>query len=310
MSKRSILVLGSVNTDFVVRGPSLPRPGETVLGGAFFEAPGGKGANQAVAAARLTPESVRFIAAVGNDRLGRESLARFSGEGLDCQYVRAIEGAATGVALILVDERGENMISVASGANSELSASDIDGLPGAVFDEAKVLLVCLETPLPTVVAALKRARERDVATILNPAPACPDAADAGVMSLVDVVTPNEHELAQLTGLALNDQADYVSAAWRLRELGAGAVIVTLGPQGALVVAERETWIPAMKVSAVDTTAAGDAFNGALAVALAEGQSLADAARWASRAAAISVTRAGAQPSLPTRDEVAAFAGGK
>jgi ribokinase len=299
-----VLVLGSVNTDLVIRGPSLPRPGETVLGGKFYRAAGGKGANQAVAAARLGTGPVAFVAAVGDDDFGRTALDGFARENLDCGYIKTVPGRPSGVALILVDEQGENLISVASGANFALTAADVDNLPASVFDEAGVFLVCLESPLPTVVRAIERAQAAGCRTILNPAPADPALLEAGCLEQVDVITPNESEATALTGVSVNDPESAVAAAERLCQLGCRSAIITLGPAGCVVFdGGQPSHIPAKKVEAVDSTAAGDAFNGALAIALAEGQSLVEAARWASAAAAISVTRAGAQPSLPVRDEL-------
>ncbi len=304
----AILVLGSANTDLVIRAPRLPRPGETVLGGEFFQAAGGKGANQAVAAARLGAR-VTFLAAVGDDEFGRTSLAGYQREGIDCQFIRKFASAATGTALILVDRAGENLIGVASGANALLTADDVDRVPADVFQSAQVFLTSLETPLPTVVRGLERAKEAGLTTVLNPAPAAIEVADRRVLSLVDVLTPNEGEAAALAGDAIesNRTSDAIERAQRagerLRSLGTIAVVITLGAEGCLVVAEEVTHLPGLNVQAVDATAAGDAFNGALAVALAEGKPLIDAARWANRIAAVAVSRVGAQPSLPRREEI-------
>lgn len=300
----NVLVLGSVNTDLVIRGPSLPRPGETVLGGEFYRAAGGKGANQAVAAARLGTDPVTFVAAVGDDDFGRSALAGFARENLDCRFVKTVTRRASGVALILVDEQGENLISVASGANFDLTPDDVDRLPSSVFDAAAVFLVCLESPLQTVVRAVERARAAGCRTILNPAPADRALLDTNCLAQVDVITPNESEATALSGVAVNDSESAAAAAERLCQRGCRSAIVTLGSAGCVVFErEQSSHIPASRVEAVDSTAAGDAFNGALAVALAEGQSLVAAASWASAAAAISVTRAGAQPSLPLRAEL-------
>jgi len=300
-----IVILGSINTDLVIRGPRLPRPGETVLGGEFFEAPGGKGANQAVAAARAGRETVVFLAAVGDDRFGQQALAGLAAEGIDCRWIREVPGVATGVALILVDPHGENMISVASGANSCLSAGDVDGLPPDLFSAAKVFLASLESPRETVGRGLARARAAGATTILNPAPALAAHEAAPLWRLADLLTPNEHEAAMLAETSV-DSAESAMAAGRLiQSRGAGHVIVTLGARGCVVVEKNAAAvvIPAVPVQPVDATAAGDAFSGALAVALAEGQRLVDAARFATVAAGIAVTRAGAQPSLPRREEI-------
>lgn len=304
----SVIVLGSVNTDFVVRGSRLPRPGETVLGGTFFESPGGKGANQAVAAARAATRAVTFLAAVGSDRLGRESLARLRQErNLLVDYVRVAEEAVSGVALILLDQQGENLISVAPGANLQLRPEDIDRLPDEVFASARVLLASLESPVDTVLRALERAKRHGLITILNPAPALPEIMDSKPLELVDVITPNEHELAALTALPATNRGEVLAAARVLQAMGAKAVAVTRGPLGSVVIEAQPTWVDAAVVAALDTTAAGDAFNGALAVRLAEGATLVDASRWANCAAALSVMRLGAQPSLATREEIDRFA---
>jgi ribokinase len=301
MRQPRIVVVGSVNTDLVIRVPHLPRPGETVLGGQFFQAAGGKGANQAVAAARAARETVAFVGAVGDDAFGRQALEQLRRENLDLRGLKVVPGRASGVAQILVDCHGENAIAVASGANAALAPDDIDALPDDLFAGARVLLTSLETPLATVVRALERAKQWGLCSILNPAPAGALVDRLDVLELVDVLTPNEIEASALTG---DESASYPSAvAQRLRRLGARDCIITLGAAGCLVVADREEHVPGVRANAVDTTAAGDAFNGVLAVALAEGRSLTEAARWANRAAALAVTREGAQPSLPRRDEI-------
>lgn len=301
----SLIVLGSVNADLVIRGPRLPRPGETVLGGDFFQAAGGKGANQAVAAARAGRKPVVFLAAVGADPLGRQALAGLAAEGIDGRWIRVVSPAATGVALILVDPHGENLISVASGANLQLAPSDVDRIPDEVFSGAKVFLANLESPLPTVQRGLARARMSGLRTILNPAPAVPPQEAEPLWRLADVLTPNEHEAATLAGMPVESKESAIAAAKTLQALGAGDVIVTLGSQGCVCALKEAPLvvIPAMPVQAVDATAAGDAFSGALAVALCEGKSLVAAARFATAAAGIAVTRAGAQPSLPRRQEI-------
>ena len=307
MSPSPVIVVGSVNTDLVVKAERLPRPGETVLGGEFFRALGGKGANQAVAAARLGRLPTTFVAAVGNDTLGVEALGQLRGENLNCEYVRVCEDQPTGVALINVDADGENCISVASGANTQLSPEDVLAVESRSFQNARVLLTCLETPLETVVAALRRGREFGLTTILNPAPAFPEIASPEVLEWVDILTPNENEAEILTGIKITNLDDACRAAKPLQTAGCRSVVFTRGSQGMFVVDETEAFAQrAYEVTAVDTTAAGDAFNGALAIALSESQSLSDACRWAAAAGALCVTCLGAQPSLPTRGDIEAF----
>ena len=311
--QKSILVLGSANIDLVVRVKTLPQPGETVLGGTFLQASGGKGANQAVAAARAGGQ-VRFVAAVGNDDYGKQAITGYLQEGIDCSAVGTIEETATGIATIMVDDRGQNIIAVASGANARLTPEHVNALPDAVLQSTDILLASLEVPLETVAQGLTRARRCGVWTILNPAPALAAAGDANILALVDVLTPNEGEAAQLVGLeslAANDRTrmqQAEAAAQELRRRGTRIVIVTLAELGCLVVADEVTPIKATNVTPVDATAAGDAFNGALAVALAEGLPIVEAARWANCAAGLAVTKPGAQPSLPIRSEIGAARG--
>jgi len=296
----NILVIGSSNTDMVVRVPRIPKPGETVLGGEFTMVPGGKGANQAVAAARAGGR-VTFVARVGDDVFGERAVANFQAEGIDTRFVFRTPGAPSGIALINVGERGENSISVASGANALLSAGDIEKAEEA-FAEADIVLLQLETPMETVWAAAKKARARGVPVILNPAPARP--LDDDLLRLIAVLTPNEHEAEFLTGIPVQDESGARKAAARLRERGVVNVVITLGERGAYASSQEfGGLVPAFKVDPVDTTAAGDVFNGALAVALAEKEPLKDALRFASAAAALSVTKPGAQSSAPNRAEI-------
>lgn len=305
-ARPALVVLGSVNLDLVVRNRQLPRPGETVTGGQFFQAAGGKGANQAVAAARCATSPVSFIAAVGDDPHGREALASLQATGLDCTYLQTIKGESTGIALILVDHSGENLISVASGANACLTEQHVAQAETA-FENASLLLCQLETPLSTVAAALARAHGQGVRTMLNPAPVPAGGLPAELYQHIDLLLPNRGELAALTGLPCETPGELRTAAETLRQRGCSAVLVTCGSAGAWLL-EADHWqhIPPFAVQAVDTTAAGDAFCGALAVQLAAGTSLEHALRFASAAAALSVQQAGAQPSLPTREQVEHF----
>jgi ribokinase len=295
-----VVVVGSSNTDMVVKVPALPAPGQTVLGGTFLQAAGGKGANQAVAAARLGADVV-FIARVGTDALGEGALEGFRRDGIATDWVARDSDAASGVALIVVDAQGENMIAVASGANARLSPEDLDRAARA-FEGAAVVLVQLEIPLPAVLRAVELGRRAGARVILNPAPAC--ALDEALLRQVDVLTPNEGEAEALSGVPVRDAASAREAAGALRRKGPSCALITLGSRGVLVAeGERFAAVPGVRVRAVDATGAGDAFNGALACALAEGVSTVEAARFANRVAALSVTRAGAQPSLPTRREL-------
>ncbi|HQV71011.1 MAG TPA: ribokinase [Thermoflexales bacterium] len=295
-----IIEVGSLNMDLVVRMPQIPKPGETLLGGTFATFPGGKGANQAVAAARLGAQ-VSMIGRVGNDAFGRELLDVLQKDGIDTRFVSVDASHATGVALIEVDAQGMNSIAVASGANFALTAKHVaDAI--SQTENFDVLVMPLETPLDTIYAAARAAKQKNARVILNPAPAQKLGAD--LLGMVDVIVPNEHEATFITGIALEGEQSYRAAAQALRQMGAKSVILTLGSAGAFVLdGTREELVPAQKVQAVDTTAAGDCFTGGLAVGLAEGKSLGDAARFASAAAAISVTRHGAQPSMPYRSEV-------
>ncbi|MEJ2340104.1 MAG: ribokinase [Gemmatimonadales bacterium] len=299
-----IAVIGSSNTDLVVRAPALPAAGQTVLGTSFFSAAGGKGANQAVAAARLGAQ-VTLVARVGLDEFGQASLSNLRSEGIDTSFVVEDPDALSGVALIVVCDEGENAIAVAPGANALLGPEDVDRAAEAI-EAADILLMQLETPMPTVACAVSRAQAAGVPVILNPAPAAP--IDVRVLRDVSVLTPNTGEAIALAGVGGSGIEAARLAARQLRAAGVRRVIVTLGAEGALLEEEGTSAVrPAPPVAAVDTTAAGDAFNGALAVALAEGARLEAAADFANRAAALSTTREGAQPSLPTRPQVDAFA---
>jgi ribokinase len=298
---RRVLVVGSANVDFTVAASRLPGVGETVSGGTLLVNHGGKGANQAVAARRLGAE-VRFVACVGDDASGRDIRAALQAEGVGVDGVMVTREAATGTALIVVDQQGRNQIVVAPGANWRLSAEHVRSR-AEDFAWAQVVLCQLETPLDTLDVALGEARRRGLVTVLNPAPVRDGISD-DVWRRVDYLTPNEGEAARLSGVPVEDVRSAGAAARVLRERGVGTVIVTLGVQGSIAcTAGGDVRTEAFPVNAVDTTAAGDSFNGALGTALAAGDALPDALRFASAAAALACTRRGAQPSLPTRAEV-------
>ena len=297
--KSNILVIGSSNTDMIAKVPCLPRPGETVLGGQFSTAAGGKGANQAVAAARAGGD-VCFIGCVGNDVFGDHAIGEFVREGVSINYLRR-KRATSGVALIFVAADGQNSIAVAPGANAQLLPADLKRAQSA-FHEADILLLQLETPLPTVTAAIKQAMKADLPVILNPAPA--QSLSDELLSDISIITPNETEAETLTGVKVTNEAGAKRAAQVLHRRGVKTVIITLGARGAFVSNENhQELLPAIKTKAVDSTAAGDVFNGALAVGLAERLGLRAAVQFANAAAAISVTRLGAQPSTPRRKEI-------
>jgi len=304
-----IVVVGSSNTDMIVQVARIPRPGETILSGAFSMAAGGKGANQAVAAAR-SGARVTFVARVGDDLFGQKAIEGFQADGIDVRHVTRDPEAASGVALIQVEQTGQNSIAVAPGANGRLSPDDVRAAKDAI--ESASMVVCqLEVRIETVAETVRIASAAGVPVLLNPAPA--QELDANLLRAVSILTPNETEAAQLAGFHAagdangTDEAEIENAAERLRATGVGTVIVTLGPAGAFVLSKTGTAkVTGFEVKAVDTTGAGDVFNGVLAVALAEQRELADAIRCACAAAALSVTRLGAQPSIPHRAEIEAF----
>ena len=299
--KPSILVVGSINMDLVVRAPRQPAPGETVLGEGFTTSPGGKGANQAVAAARMGGRC-RMVGRVGDDAFGEELLAGMKAENIDCTYIWKTEDAATGVAMIIVDAKGENSIVVAGGANRRLTPDDI--FPHRnLFEQADVLVVQLELPMPTVRAAVDLARRHNCKIILDPAPAPRQMPEQ--LYQVDVISPNATEAEIFTGkLAVEERVDKQVAS-EFIERGAKAAVLKLGARGSLVVTAdgQIARVPAYKVKIVDTTAAGDAFTAALAVAAASGKPLPEAAKIANAAGALACTRLGAQSAMPTADEV-------
>jgi ribokinase len=292
-------VVGSSNVDLIFRAPRMPRPGETLQGSDFRKVFGGKGANQAVTAARLGAR-VSFVARLGNDSFGEEMLASLRAEQLDSTHVKFDESRPTGVAGILVDDAAENCIVVVPGGNAALSPLDVREAARAI-EAADLLLGQLEVPLESTLEAFRIARAAGVRTILTPAPAEPLPDE--LYQLTDLLIPNESELARLIGSVAASSDDFLRFASALRERGAKTVIVTLGERGALLVdADGPTPIPPVAVDAVDTTGAGDAFTGGLAVFLGEGFSLREAARRASLVAALTVTRHGTQTAFPTRHE--------
>ena len=297
---KKILVLGSTNTDMVISGRKIPAPGETVSGGKFMMNPGGKGANQAVAVARLSAKrgACVFIAKVGDDLFGRETAVRMGKDGIAARLV-VDRKEPSGTALILVDAKGQNVISVALGANGTLSPKDVAPFRKEI-ESAAVLLMQLETPVETVEWAAKVAHDAGVTVVLNPAPA--RKLPRSLYPLVDWITPNETEAEMLTGVKVTDAASAAKAVAALKRRGVGHVVVTMGAKGAYC-GDCQKLYPCRKVKAVDCVAAGDTFNGAFAVALAEGRSCAEAIGFAQKASAISVTRHGAQSSVPYRREL-------
>jgi ribokinase len=298
-SRVAVVVFGSINMDLVVRTPRLPTPGETLTGHTFFTAPGGKGANQAVACARLGVPT-RMVGRVGDDLFGEQLRASLRSFGVQDDGVLTTPGPS-GVALIAVDDTAENTIVIVPGANGAVSIADIPRLERAL-DGARALLLQLEVPIETVVAAARAAHTRGVTVILDPAPALPLPDE--LYALADIITPNEHEATTLTGIAVHDDQGAIAAARALIARGARRVALKLGARGALTAdTEGEQFWSSFTVTPVDTVAAGDAFNGGLAVALSEGRSFDEAIRWGLAAGALSVTRHGAQPSMPERNEV-------
>lgn len=297
---KKIIVIGSSNVDMVVRTSHLPAPGETILGGEFFMNQGGKGANQAVAIKRLGGNLI-FMAKLGNDVLGRQSVGYFKKEGIDTRYIALDEDSASGVALISVDDHAENSIVVASGANMLLNEQDVDKMLEEMC-EGDILLMQLEIPLQTVEYAARKAFGKGVKVVLNPAPA--RSLPKELFRHLYMVTPNRIEAEMLTGIKIANDADVDKVAEEICAMGVKNVIITLGSKGCLIREEGVSYrIDAFKVEPVDTTAAGDTFNGALCVGLSEGMDLKQAAVMASKASSIAVTRMGAQSSIPYREEL-------
>ena len=298
-----VVVVGSLNMDLVTRAERLPRPGETLIGESFATVSGGKGANQAVASARLGAE-VSMVGCVGADGYGEQLRAALLAEQIDCQALTTVEGSS-GVALIVVDDSSQNAIVIVAGANGLLTSDVVKGFD-PVLQAADVIICQLEVPLQTVGYTLKRGRELGKTMILNPAPAS-SPLPADWYASIDYLIPNESEASALSGLPVDSLETAEAAASRLIAAGAGKVIITLGAQGSLFAnGQSFEYFPAPKVKAVDTTAAGDTFVGGFAAALAVGKSEAEAIRFGQAAAALSVTRAGAQPSIPTLSDVQAF----
>jgi ribokinase len=295
-----IIVAGSINMDMVVKTSFIPHPGQTVLGGTFFMNPGGKGANQAIAVARLGG-TVGFIGKIGNDIFGKQTFLSFVEEGVDTYGVTTDHSVPSGVALITVEESGENCIVVAPGANGLLSSEDIASA-FETYTDCKIMLIQLEIPMETVAFAASYAQSRGIKVILNPAPANEQVKD--IFHLTDIITPNRDEAELLSGVKIDDLGSAKLAAETIKALGAKTVVITLGSEGAVLLQDDNfSYIPAIKVEAIDTTAAGDVFNGALAVAIAEGKDLTMAISFACGAAGKAVTKLGAQASIPFRRDL-------
>lgn len=299
MKNKKILVIGSSNTDMVIRSRRLPLPGETVLGGEFIMCAGGKGANQAVAAARLGGD-VSFMCKVGNDVFGDNAVKFYERDGIDTSHILRSK-KPSGVALILVDENGENSISVAPGANGDLSVEDVEGF-SSVIAGADIVVLQLEIPVPSVLRAAQIAHAAGAYVVLNPAPACELPEE--IFPCVSLMVPNQTEISLMTGINVEDDAGARLAVETLREKGVGNVILTLGSKGSLVSTGSDCMaVPALKVKVVDTTAAGDTFCGALCVSLSQGYSLIKSARFATKASALTVQKMGAQDSIPYLKEI-------
>lgn len=312
-TEKRILVVGSINIDFVVKADRLPKPGESVVGTEFFQAFGGKGANQAVGISRLNGPPVSFVGAVGKDSLGDQAIASLLDAGIDCRFVTQIPELSSGVALIMLDKNGENCITAAPGANSAVDEYVIGSLPDELFRSSQLIVVCQEIPVEAIVVLVERAKLFQVPVQFNPAPPNERLKDADILQYIEYLTPNETEVEALTGRPIQPEdldESARSAISDLRNLGARSIAITLGANGCYVFDEQTMSHPDQalllrppKVDAVDTTAAGDAFNAGLAVATCCGKSFVEACRWANRVAATSVTRKGAQPSMPTQNEL-------
>ena len=301
-SSNTIVIVGSSNTDLVVRVDHFPKAGETIIGTDFMTAQGGKGANQAVAVARLGGEAI-FVARLGSDTFGETTLTALRKEGIILRHVQLTPGVASGVATITVDSHGENSIVVASGANALLTPQDV--LQAAAdISQAAILLMQLETPLPALIEAARLAKNSGTLVVLNPAPYPKEPLPQELLQHTDLIIPNETEAAYMTGIEVVDESTALLAIRRMQAMGVANAIITVGSKGAYTLFDdRLVNVPAFPVEAVDTTAAGDTFCGALCVALTKGHAMPEAIRLANKAASISVTRRGAQPSVPTAAEV-------
>ncbi|MBW8327035.1 MAG: ribokinase [Prolixibacteraceae bacterium] len=300
MNGKKILIVGSSNTDMVIKTHNFPAPGETILGGRFLMNAGGKGANQAVAAARLGG-MVTFVGKIGDDIFGKQAVQQLEDEGINVDFVAVDPENPSGVALITVDKKGENSIVVAPGSNGTLSSADFDKAI-AELDDSEFVLMQLEIPIPTVEHIARMAAKKQKKVVLNPAPAA--VLTDELLQNLYIITPNETEAELLTGIKVTDEQSALKAALVLNEKGVELVIITMGSAGAFLLSNgKSEIISAPKVEAVDTTAAGDTFNGALVVALSEGKTIQKSIAFANKAAAISVTRIGAQSSVPFRKEI-------
>lgn len=306
-----ITVIGSINLDYVVVADRIPRPGESVVGTDFFQGFGGKGANQAVGIARLTDQPVQFVGAVGDDEQGNLAVDSLKENGVAVTHVRIVPNVRTGVALITLDQQGQNAIAAAPGANEAVDPDYCRQLPDAVFRDSKLLVVCQEIPLESISVLADRAGANRTPILFDPAPPNSRLVPSGVLKKVQFVTPNETEAEAITGMTPGESLDqWLRVLTKMIPCTGGAIIMTLGDSGCLIFdpasmteSSDAVHLPAQQVTAVDTTAAGDAFNAGLAVGLVEGMDLFDACRFASQVASVSVTRKGAQPSLPARAEV-------
>lgn len=302
MVNKRILVIGSSNTDMTIKSDNLPLPGQTILGGRFVMGPGGKGANQAVAAKRLGG-NVEFICKVGHDIFGKNAADGYKKEGIDISHI-LYSTEPSGVALILVDKTGENVISVAPGANGDLSVEDIESIAN-VIKEADYLILQLEIPTDAVIRAAKIAHEAGVYVILNPAPACKLPNE--LFQYISLITPNQTETELMTGVELINEQSFITAVENFNRMGVKDVIITLGSKGSLVCYDgKNEFVPAIKVDAVDATAAGDTFCGAVCVALSQGKNLKEAAVFATKAASLTVQKMGAQDSIPSITDINMF----